>query len=112
MHGEALSRQAADFLAETVHQRLAVMGTQVVHRQMDGAGFRIAGHDLYQIVGELGRAAVGSRFGEMASGLGFNAAEDVGRAAPFIFAVAAVSVRGFQARRGSSPGLLAAPASA
>ena len=65
------------------------MGTQIVHHQMDRVGLWIAGHDLHQIVGELGGAAIGSRFGEMASGLWFNAAEDVGRAAPFIFAIAA-----------------------
>ena len=65
------------------------MGTQIVHHQVDGAGLWIVSHNFYKIVGELCRAAVGSRFGEMASSLGFNSAKDVGRAAPFIFAVAA-----------------------
>ena len=56
---------------------------------MDGVGLGIAGHDSNQIVGEFRRAAIGSRFDEMASGLGFDAAEDIGSATPFLFAVGA-----------------------
>jgi len=88
MHRQALAQRATDLLAESVHQRFAVMGVQIVHHQVDGVGLWIAGHDLHEIVGELGNAPVGSRFGEMTSGPGFNAAEDIGRAAPLVLRIA------------------------
>ena len=88
MHREALPQQAADLLTESVHQRFAVMGAQIVHDEVDGVGIWIAGHDLKQIVGELGSTTVGGRLGEMPSGLGFNTAKDVGRAAPLVLRIA------------------------
>lgn len=89
MHCEPIPQQAADLLAEAVHNRFALMRVQVVHHQIDSIGLWIAGHDLHQIIGELGGVAVGSRFGEMASSLGFEAAQDVSRATPTFLATCA-----------------------
>jgi hypothetical protein len=46
VHGETLPQQAADLLAEPVHQRPAIMRTQIVHHQMDGVCLRIVANLL------------------------------------------------------------------
>src|ERR1035441_10108583 len=55
---------------------------------MDGVGLRVAGHDLHQVIGELRRRAVRSRFSKVPSRLRLDAAEDVGRAASLVLAIA------------------------
>jgi hypothetical protein len=49
MHRETLPQQDADLFAEPIHKRLAIMGTKIVHHQMDGVGLRIAGYDFHQV---------------------------------------------------------------
>src|ERR1700738_5196955 len=55
---------------------------------MDGVGLRVAGYDLQQIIDELRRGAVWCRFGKVPPRLRLDAAEDVGRAAPLVLAIA------------------------
>jgi len=59
-------------------KRLAGVGTQIVHDQMDGIGLRIARRDIQQVISKLGRAASRSHPGKVPSRLGLDPAKYVG----------------------------------
>ena len=88
MHGEALPQPSASFFAESIHQRFAGVGAQVVYDQMDDVGGGVVLGDLQQKICKLRRRAGGRHFGEMDTRLGFNATEHVGGSAALVFIVA------------------------
>ena len=84
MYREPVPQPAAVFFPEPLHYRFATVGTEIVHDQMDGVGPWRAVRDLQQVIGELGRAAVRNRFGEVPSRLRLHATEHIGRAATLV----------------------------
>jgi hypothetical protein len=54
---------------------------------MNAIGLRIAGSDLQQVVGKLGRAASRSYLGEVPSRLGLDSAKHIGSSATLVFIV-------------------------
>src|SRR5258707_15241275 len=85
--GDAIPEPIAWLDSKAVDYRLAGVLSQIVHPQMNGIGLRISRCDVQQIIGELGRGAIGRHFGEMPSRLGLDAAENIGRSATPIFAI-------------------------
>jgi hypothetical protein len=94
MHSKTIPQPSTIRFAETVNQRLAGVGAQVVHGQMNGFGGRIVLGDFQDEIGKLGRRARGRHFSEMNSRLRFNAAENVGRATAFVLIVPSCDLAG------------------
>jgi len=88
VHGKSVPQPAARLLAKAFHHCLAGMRTEIVQDQMDGVRLRVADGDLPQIVGKLGRGAVGRHLGEVPSHFRLHPTEHIGRAATLVFAVA------------------------
>src|SRR5437016_2228155 len=88
MHRKPIPQPVPGLLAKAFHHRLVGMRTQIVQHQMDGVRLWVADRTLEQVVGKLGRRAMGRHLGEVLPRFRFHSAEHVGGAATLVFAVA------------------------
>ena len=94
MHSKTIPQPSTIRFAETVNQRLASVGAQVVYDQMDGVSGRIVLGDFQDEIGKLRRRTRGRHFGEMNPRLRFDSAENVGRATAFVLIVPSCDLAG------------------
>jgi hypothetical protein len=80
VHREAVPDLSTDLLTEQIGKRLAAMDVEVIHYQVDGPGSGILERKLEADFGEFGAGAIRRGEGEVATGLRFHGAEDVGGA--------------------------------
>ena len=87
VYGEPVPDVSALLLAEIVGQRFAAVYVEVVHYQVDRLSVGILFYDVLHHACELRAGTVGGGGGEVPTGLRFDDAKYVRRAAPFILVV-------------------------
>ena len=100
MDRESAPYVPADFFAEQIRQRLTAMDVEVIHNEMDRVGVGVLHRQIEGYLSELDGRAVRCGKREVAPGLRLNRAEDVSRAASFIFAARLASRPGSAAEGG------------
>ena len=102
---ESIPDFPADVFAEQIRQRLTAMDIQIVQNQMDRICFRICHRQVKDNLGELNGGSIRRWEREVTACLWLYRAEDVGRSASFVFAVASRFPAGRRCGRGSYLGV-------
>lgn len=102
---EAVPNLAAHLHPESVREGFAAVNVQVVQNQMYGLRVPVLDRQLADNTGELESGAIRCREGEVAADLWFHDAENIGRAATLVLAIASRFTPRFGWRGGPNIGM-------